>query len=46
MEKMINLPAEERSRFGHRGRALVIRKFNIRHVIDEYIDTLNADWQE
>lgn len=46
MEKVINLPSEERSRLGRNGRALVIRKFNIKHVIDEYILTLNADWSE
>jgi glycosyltransferase involved in cell wall biosynthesis len=42
MEKMINLPAEERTRLARNGRALVIKKFNIRHVIDEYVDTLNS----
>lgn len=42
MEKIINLP--ERSRLGRNGRALVIKKFNIRNVIDEYIATLNADY--
>ncbi|HEX6431235.1 MAG TPA: glycosyltransferase family 4 protein [Niastella sp.] len=46
MEKMINLPAEELSRLGRNGRALVIKKFNIKHVIDEYVDTLNRDWAE
>lgn len=46
MEKIINLPAEERSRLGRNGRALVIKKFNIRNVIDEYISTLNANWPE
>ena len=46
MEKVINLPEEERSRLGRNGRALVIRKFNIKHVIDEYVATLNADWSE
>lgn len=46
MERMINLPAEERARLGRNGRALVIKKFNIRNVIDEYIATLNADWPE
>jgi glycosyltransferase involved in cell wall biosynthesis len=46
MEKMINLPAEERTRLARNGRALVIKKFNMRHVIDEYVDTLNADWAE
>jgi glycosyltransferase involved in cell wall biosynthesis len=46
MEKMINLSAEERSRLGRNGRALVIKKFNIKHVIDEYVATLNSDWAE
>jgi glycosyltransferase involved in cell wall biosynthesis len=46
MERMINLPAEDRVRLGRNGRALVIKKFNIRNVIDEYIATLNADWSE
>jgi len=46
MEKMLNLPAEERNRLGLHGRALVIKKFDIRHVIDEYVATLNADWAE
>lgn len=43
MEKIINLPPEERLRMGRNGRALVIRKFNIKIVIGEYIDTLNRD---
>jgi glycosyltransferase involved in cell wall biosynthesis len=46
MEKIINLPADERARFGRNGRALVIKKFNIRNVIDEYIATLDADFPE
>lgn len=44
MEKIINLPVEERFRLGRNGRALVIKKFNIRNVIDEYIATLNSDY--
>ena len=43
MEKMINLPEEERIRMGKNGRLLVIRKFNINYVIAEYEDTLNQD---
>lgn len=43
MEKMISLPAEERARMGKNGRALVVRKFNITTVIDEYTDTLQKD---
>jgi glycosyltransferase involved in cell wall biosynthesis len=46
MERMINLPLEERSRLARNGRALVTKKFNIKHVIDEYIATLNSDWAE
>jgi glycosyltransferase involved in cell wall biosynthesis len=46
MEKILNLSAEERTRLGRNGRALVIKKFNIRNVIDEYVATLNADWAE
>jgi glycosyltransferase involved in cell wall biosynthesis len=43
MEKIINLSPEERQRMGRNGRALVIRKFNIKRVIEEYVDTLNRD---
>ena len=43
MEKIINLSPEERQRMGRNGRALVIRKFNIKKVIEEYVDTLNRD---
>lgn len=43
MEKMINLPAEERARMGKNGRALVVRKFSITTVIHEYTDTLQND---
>jgi glycosyltransferase involved in cell wall biosynthesis len=41
MERMINMPAEDRLRMGKNGRALVIRKFNMEKVLEEYIDTLN-----
>ncbi len=40
MEKMINLSDEERSKMGKNGRALVIEKFNISQVIDQYERTL------
>jgi glycosyltransferase involved in cell wall biosynthesis len=40
MEKMINLPMEERKKMGKNGRALVIKKFNIEKVIEEYERTL------
>ena len=43
MEKMINLSEEERKRMGKNGRSLVIKKFEISKVIDEYTDTLNRD---
>lgn len=43
MEKMINLSPEERARMGKNGRSLVLRKFNIEHIIDEYTDTLQQD---
>ena len=42
MEKLINLSPEDRARMGRNGRALVIRKFNVEHVVDEYIATLNG----
>lgn len=40
MEKMINLPAEERQRMGKNGRQLVLRKFDICKIIEEYSNTL------
>ena len=43
MERMINLSAEERNRMGKNGRLLVIKKFNVAKVIEEYEDTLNQD---
>jgi glycosyltransferase involved in cell wall biosynthesis len=46
MEKVLNLPTEERIRLGRNGRALVIKKFNIRNVVDEYIATLDGSWPE
>jgi glycosyltransferase involved in cell wall biosynthesis len=41
MEKMLNLAPEERSRMGKNGRALVIKKFNVSKVIEEYLKTLS-----
>ena len=41
MEKMINLPADERIRMGENGRKLVAEKFNISKVIKEYERTLS-----
>jgi glycosyltransferase involved in cell wall biosynthesis len=46
METMINLSVEERQRMGRNGRALVIGKFNVRKVAEEYMDTLNKDLQD
>ena len=43
MEKMINLSPEERNRMGKNGRLLVMKKFSVEKVIDEYEDTLNRD---
>ena len=43
MERMLNLPVEERKRMGKNGRLLVIKKFNVAKVIEEYEDTLNHD---
>ena len=43
MERMLNLPTDERKRMGRNGRALVLRKFSVAGVIDEYIDTLQQD---
>jgi glycosyltransferase involved in cell wall biosynthesis len=40
MEKMINLSAEERSRMGKNGRELVMQKFNVTNIIEEYVSTL------
>jgi glycosyltransferase involved in cell wall biosynthesis len=41
MEKMINLSLEERKRLGKNGRVLVIKKFNVKQVIEEYERTLS-----
>lgn len=43
MEKMINLPADDRARMGKNGRSHIVKKFGIETVINEYIDTLNMD---
>ncbi|MBS1917122.1 MAG: glycosyltransferase family 4 protein [Bacteroidetes bacterium] len=40
MERMINLSIEERSKMGKNGRALVMKKFNVTKIIEEYISTL------
>lgn len=43
MERMINLSEEDRTRMGRNGRLLVIRKFDIYKVVDEYIEMLSRD---
>jgi glycosyltransferase involved in cell wall biosynthesis len=40
MEKMMHLSPEERMRMGKNGRSLVIKKFNVSRVIEEYDRTL------
>jgi len=40
MERIINMPAEERIRMGKNGRMLVMKKFNIANVIKEYEQTV------
>ena len=40
MERMMNLTGDERARMGKNGRALVIKKFNVTKVIEEYDRTL------
>ena len=43
MEKMLNLLPEDRIRMGKNGRVLVLKKFDISHVIEEYVQTLSRD---
>ena len=40
MEKMMQIPSQERMAMGKNGRALVMQKFNIGKVLDEYARTL------
>lgn len=40
MEKMINLSAEDRCRMGKNGRQLVLKKFDMSKIIQEYLNTL------
>jgi glycosyltransferase involved in cell wall biosynthesis len=40
MEKMMNLPKEERCKMGKKGREMVIEKFDVRKIIAEYANTL------
>jgi glycosyltransferase involved in cell wall biosynthesis len=46
MEKMLNLPIEERIRMGINGRLLVENKFNIQKVVAIYSNTLKTDRPE
>jgi glycosyltransferase involved in cell wall biosynthesis len=43
MEKMINLPEAERMLMGKAGRALMMQKFEMQHVTQEYFNTLHND---
>ncbi len=43
MEKMINLPLEDRLQMGRNGRQLILKKFNVEKVIEEYVDTLGSE---
>lgn len=43
MERMINLSHEERTRMGRNGRALMIRKFDVNKIVDEYVEALSRD---
>lgn len=45
MERMINLPAEERKVMGIKGRELVIEKFDVRKIIQEYANTLISSFE-
>lgn len=40
MEKMMNLSPEQRAHMGKRGRAIVLEKFDVRKIIQEYANTL------
>ncbi|MFT3822376.1 MAG: glycosyltransferase family 4 protein [Chitinophagaceae bacterium] len=46
MEKIINLSYEDRLHMGKQGRLLVIRKFSMEKVIDEYMDILTRDYPD
>ncbi|HLY71841.1 MAG TPA: glycosyltransferase family 4 protein [Puia sp.] len=46
MESMINLSAEQRENMGRHGRALVIKKFNVKQVIEEYQKTLTKIFRQ
>lgn len=40
MERMIELPDDERRMMGQQGRQLVMKKFDVRYIVDVYMDTL------
>ena len=46
MEKMIHQPNEVRLHMGKQGRLLVIRKFSMEKVIDEYTNILTRDYPD
>lgn len=43
MERMINLSNEDRIRMGKNGRSLVMRKFDVNKIVDEYVEALSRD---
>ncbi len=43
MERMINLTTEDRNRMGKNGRLLVLRKFDINNIVEEYMKMLGRD---
>lgn len=46
MERMINLSTEDRLHMGKQGRLLVIRRFSMEKVIDEYMNILTRDYPD
>jgi glycosyltransferase involved in cell wall biosynthesis len=46
MEKMMGLTKEERKRMGHKGRELVISKFEISRVVAEYLRVLTSTFKK
>ncbi|MBC7851556.1 MAG: glycosyltransferase family 4 protein [Chitinophagaceae bacterium] len=42
MERMLNLSEEDRRRMGRNGRELVIKKFDVNLVVQEYLQTLSG----
>ncbi len=45
MEKIINLPEEERKKMGRNGRNLVLKKFDVHKIISEYANTLISPFE-